>query len=61
MYFAKPQKAIIAGNYRKGLDFSKRACVTTYLNGKMLFSLTLKNTVLMCMQQGCSAFVLLLS
>lgn len=59
VYFAEPQKAIIAGNYRKGLDCSKRACVTTYLNGKMLFTLTLKNTALMCMQKGCSAFMLL--
>lgn len=42
MYSAEPQKAIIAGNYTRDLDFSKRACVAAYLNEKMLFSLMLK-------------------
>lgn len=41
MYSAEPQKAIIAGNYTRDLDFSERACVAAYLNEKM-FSLMLK-------------------
>ena len=62
MYFAKPQKAIIAGNYTRDLDCSESLCCSIPKRDNVVF-INAKETlsVLTYIQKGCIPFVLLLS